>query len=113
MFAFCISSRRLRWMDQDAFNKLCDGRILLLPQEFNVLTSVARDDAEIIRNSECPELIFEYRRALENPKILHFNGCSFLQIDNPTRWFQKYWKIARKSPYYELLQMRANIRVRG
>lgn len=107
-----VSSRRLRWMDQDAFNKLCDGKILLLPQEFNVITS-GRDDAEIIRNSECPELIFEYRRALENPKVLHFIGCSFLYIDNPTHWFQKYWEIARKTPYYELLQMRANIRVRG
>lgn len=107
-----VTSHQLRWMDQDVFNKLCDGKILLLPQEFNVITS-ARDDAEIIRSSKCPELIFDHRTAMENPKIIHFIGCSFLYIDNPTYWCQNYWRLARKTPYYELLQMRANIRVRG
>lgn len=107
-----ISSRKLRWQDQDAINKLCEGKILVLPQEYNVITSL-RNDAQIIRESNCPELIFEWRQAMESPKVLHFIGKSFLHVHNPPYYIQNYWKLARKTPYYELLQLRAADWVRG
>lgn len=95
-------SRKWRWMDQDILNKLCDGNILLLPPEYNVLATL-RDDAGIIRTSNLPELILEYKRAIRSPKIIHYIGCSFKEITNPVRQYNEYWKLARKSPYYEML----------
>ena len=89
-------------MDQDILNKLCDGNILLLPPEYNVLATL-RDDAGIIRTSNLPELILEYKRAIRSPKIIHYIGCSFKEITNPVRQYNEYWKLARKSPYYEML----------
>lgn len=106
-----IENHLLRWMDQDVFNKLCDTKILLLSQKYNVLTSL-RDDESIIRSSNESQLIYSYKEAMGDPKILHFISCSFLNIDNPPRWYEKYWRIAKKSPYYELLQLRALMALR-
>lgn len=100
-------SRQWRWMDQDILNKLCDGKIMLLPQEYNVLTTSVRDDEKIIRNSYMPELIYEYRRTMEKPKIIHYIGCSFYFTMNPPRYLEKYWSIAKKSAYYETMIQRS------
>lgn len=99
------TSRKWRWMDQDVLNKLCDGKILLLPQEYNVLLSLRKDD-EILRTSNLTELISEYKKAMEHPKILHYISCSFKYVTNPVSYYNEYWKLARKSPYYEMLLYR-------
>lgn len=100
------TNNQLRWQDQDIFNKLCDGKIYYLPQEYNVITSL-RDDEDIIRGSKIPELISVHLDAQAAPKIIHYIGCSFLFITNQTRWESKYWIIAKNSPYYELVLYRA------
>lgn len=98
--------RKWRWMDQDILNTLCENRILYLPQNYNVLITL-RDDKKILRESPKPELINEYNKAIKDPKILHYIGCSFFSINNPTWKHFTYWKIARKTPYYEELVHRS------
>lgn len=105
-------SMDFRWVDQDVFNKLCDQKILFLPQEYNTITSL-RDDAEIIRTSNAPTLIKQMKKALKNPKILHFIGKNFIYINNPPPHLEKYWKIAQDSPFYELIRLRVHVALRG
>ena len=100
------SSRNWQWMDQDVFMTLCEGKIKILPQSWNTLSSM-RNDVEIILQSDYPDNASLYLHALEKPKIIHFIGCGFLQLHNQPQWSELYWKHAKKTLFYEVLHYRA------
>jgi len=100
------SSKNWRWMDQDVFMTLCEERIKILPQCWNVLSS-GRNEIDIMMQSNTPELASLYINALDSPSIIHFIGCGFLQLHNLPRWSEKYWEYAEKSIYYNVVYQRA------
>lgn len=100
-------SKQWRWRDQDVFMTLCDGRIGLLPQEWNVLLPYFRNDMQMLLQAEQFELAKKYQTALAQPKVLHFIGTSFLYLEAPPIYAEQFWKLARKMEIYEMLLQRA------
>lgn len=97
-----------QWSGQDVFNAIFESEILYLPQGFNVVTTPWGTE-ETIRKCTCNQFIYDFKHALKVPQILHYYDYSFLAINSPTSWYNEYWTMARKTPYYELLQLRAQI----
>ena len=93
---------KLLWPDQDLINKVFTDRILFLDNSYNVLCA-ARDDENTIQETGRTDLLDKFRNSFKNPKIIHFLNCSFLITKFPVRFFDSYWRIAKKSPYYETL----------
>ncbi|MDR1432728.1 MAG: glycosyltransferase family 8 protein [Puniceicoccales bacterium] len=90
--------------DQDILNIVCQGKIKHLDYRFNVLPSFVLESA--IEANFGKEVILE---AINNPSVVHFAVKSSKPWKNPTAPFaEKWWKYARKSPFYE--EMLANVK---
>lgn len=96
----------LKWPDQDLINIMFNGEILYLDQESNVLVAL-RDDISSVEKTNDENLIRAYKNSFIEPKIIHFLACSFLALKYPVRFFDKYWNIARRTPFYETLLQKA------
>ena len=96
----------LKWPDQDLINIVFHDKIFFLGQDFNVLVAL-RDDKTSVESTNDKELIEKYNNSFKNPKVIHFLACSFLAVKYPVQFFDKYWYIARKSPFYETLLSKA------
>lgn len=94
-----------KWIgqDQDIFSTLCDGRALLLPQEWNVMIQFMHTDQDLRGRATPQKLKKRYMLARKNPKIIHYIENKFLLMNPPCDLFWYFWKVARKTPYYELL----------
>ena len=92
------ASRNWRQHDQDVLNKICDGEILILGGEWNYLFGNT-----LIKN--LPEPLYREHKASEkNPKIVHFAGMRKPTRDNPVRFSEEFWDIARRTPFLEILE---------
>lgn len=86
------------WMfcDQCLLNVLFQGRVLYLPQEWNVLCPSHNLENE---RDLPPELFEEYSHAHKAPKIFHYAGDKF-PFKHPTVDGADYfWKYAMNSPF--------------
>ncbi|MCI8479103.1 MAG: hypothetical protein HFE97_12355 [Oscillospiraceae bacterium] len=101
------ASQRWRWRDQDVLMTLCDTRIGLLSQEWNVLLPYFRDDLQLLRQAGQFDLAQEYQTAVKYPKVLHFIGTGFLSLETPPVHAERFWEIARKTEGYEIILYRA------
>ncbi|WP_161846240.1 glycosyltransferase [Pseudoflavonifractor sp. 524-17] len=100
-------SKSWRWRDQDVFMTLCDGKVGLLQQEWNVLLPYFRNDMQMLLQVGQFELAKEYQVALTHPKALHFIGTGFLFLENPPMYADQFWRLARGTANYEMLLQRA------
>lgn len=101
-------SRNWRFHDQDTLNYLCKGKIKFIDYAWNFVYDYNegfRRSKEILPNA--PHYIYQdYLKAKRNPKMIHFSW-----VDKP--WFspgvhfgEKWWMIARQTPYYSELLLR-------
>lgn len=97
-------SHRLRWLDQDLINKLFYGKILPLPNRWNIMVSNQPDNLDEYFLPEAQRK--EYYEARCHPYIVHYVGrsmpCYTLQPD----LYEYFWKYARLTPFYEILLQR-------
>lgn len=101
------ASNTWEWQDQDVFMTLCEGKIHILPSEWNVLVhGPIRDDKELMEQSAPEEMLNEYLSARQKPKIIHYVANSFLLVSPLPDQFEHYWDIARNTPYYEEILFR-------
>lgn len=90
-----------RYSDQDILNLVCEGRVLRLGMEWNVLTESAERKRVL---SYAPDhLLEEYDRARQQPAIIHYAGSCKPWKDPNADFAQEFWKAARGTPYYEQL----------
>jgi len=93
--------------DQDALNKVCDGKILLLPLKwnyiwlYNLLYSKEKDE-------EFKKYCEYYMENCSSPLIIHYAGKdkpwnSERGYVNP-KLYDIFWNYAAQSPYYKKLQ---------
>lgn len=98
--------------DQDALNKVCEGRIKLLPLKwnyiwlYNLLYSIEKDE-------EFKKYCEYYLENCSNPFIVHYAGKdkpwnSDRGYINP-KLYDLFWNYASKSPYYRELNRKASV----
>lgn len=94
-----------KWIgqDQDIFSTLCEGKILLLPQEWNVMIQFMHVDNDLSGRSTPKQMKERYMMARSNPKIIHYIENKFLLMNPPCDLFWYFWQYARETPFYELL----------
>lgn len=97
-----------KWVgqDQDIFSTLCDGKVLLLPQEWNLMIQFMHCDDGLGDRATPTHLKERYMDARKNPKIIHYIENKFLLMDPPCDLFYYFWYYARQTAYYEELLAR-------
>jgi len=88
--------------DQDILNACCEGRVVFLPAEWNVMHDC--DDRVQRIFSHAPKSAFEdFKRARNHEKVIHYAGYqkpwNTIECDRA----HAYWAYARETPYYERL----------
>ena len=91
-----------QWMfcDQCMLNVLFNGRVLYLPQKWNVLSHTPR----FVNERNLPgELFTEYLYARKNPKISHFAGNNIPLRKPKIDMYEYWWPYATRSKVYPVL----------
>lgn len=102
------SSQEWKWQDQDIFMTLCEGKIQLLPDEWNVLIhGPIRADTDLMERTAPSKMFQAYLNARSAPKIIHYVANSFLLLNPLPDQFPFFWKYARQTPYYEEILFRS------
>lgn len=89
-----------RFVDQDIINVVAEGKVIMLPQRWNIENHFIVYNADI--SSVLPQDAYtEYKEGLENAAFLHYSSSKkpwrFPYIQNADKW----WTYARSSPFYE------------
>ena len=100
---FLTAQRKItapRFVDQDIINVVAGGKVMMLPQRWNVENHLIVYNADI--SSVLPQDAYaEYKEGLENAAFLHYSSSKkpwrFPYIQNADKW----WTYARSSPFYE------------
>ena len=97
-------SRKWTYLDQDILNYVArNGKAKLLDSRWNVLY-----DWEFVRIknviSKAPRNLYEeYMTSRKDPYIIHYGGTIKPWQRADCDYANEYWKVARKSEYYELI----------
>lgn len=91
--------------DQDVLNAHCEGKVLYLPWEWDVVHDLENRVGRIF--SQAPGRYFdEYMASRNNPKIIHYAGYVKPWTDPDCDFASVYWRYARETPFYERLLKR-------
>jgi len=83
------------FVDQDLLNLIANDSIFILPQELNFLNT----DWDI---SHAPKnLIEEYCKARENPKIIHYTTTKPWKQELNPFFFHLFWKYSTRTPFID------------
>ena len=100
-------SHKLRWLDQDLLNMLFYGKILRLPNKWNVMVS---NEPQNLDEFHLPDALrTEYYEARRKPYIVHYVGRSMPCYTTHPDLFEYFWKYARMTEFYEILIQRMAI----
>ena len=98
------AKHKLRWLDQDLLNMLFYGKILRLPNQWNVMVS---NEPQNLDEFHLPTALrVEYFEARHNPYVVHYVGRSMPCYTTHPDLFEYFWKYARKTDFYEILIQR-------
>ena len=96
-------SRSWTFHDQDTLNFLCKGRIKFIDYAWNFVYDYDegfRRSKNVIVNA--PHYINSaYLKAKEAPKMIHFSWVNKPWFSPGVHYGEKFWMIARNSPFYE------------
>lgn len=100
------ASHRWEYLDQDVLNYFTQGRVKYLDLSWNVLY-----DWEFVRIknviSKAPlETYLAYMESRKSPKIIHYGGTIKPWQRADSDFADSYWRIAKRSVYYELILSR-------
>lgn len=91
--------------DQDVLNAHCEGNVLYLPWEWNVVHDCGGRVGNLF--VQAPNDIYDaYMKSRNNPKIIHYAGFQKPWTDPDCDFASIYWKYARETPFYERLLKR-------
>lgn len=91
--------------DQDVLNVHCEGEVLYLPWEWNVVHDCGGRVGNLF--VQAPNDIYDaYMRSRNNPQIIHYAGFQKPWTDPDCDFASIYWRYARETPFYERLLKR-------
>ena len=97
------SSKDWNWFDQDVLNKVCEGKVKIVENEWNVMAHKHDFEYQLAEFFAPYSIYKNYIKALAAPKIIHYAGrvlpCFVPDVDLAFI----FWKYARKTPYYEMI----------
>ena len=92
-----------KYSDQDILNIVCEGKVTYLNMQWNVLTDCNKYRWQHVIKSAPYYVMDAYENARKDPYIIHYAGAA-KPWKNPKDDFAKeFWKVARRTPYYEEL----------
>ena len=95
LFEF-TASHEFHVHDQDVLNTLCEGKVSLLPFEWNFMRT---SDSIYL-----PEhLKKQYTEAENNPKIIHFKPWAYGNYSPYLPFSEYFWKYAAQTSFYDLI----------
>ena len=100
-----------KFVDQDILNTVCRDKVLFIPQNWNYTWHLPFIDDDYLEHIS-GELALEYKKAKENPYIIHFTGNSMKPVDYPNQPEAKvFWQHVETSPYKKYFEqkLKANI----
>ena len=101
------SNPDLIYNDQDVLNMRCEGKVLYLPWEWNVVHNLENRVGRIF--SQAPIAMYDaYLKSREHPKIIHYAGFIKPWTDPDCEFGSIYWRYARETPFYERLLAKMN-----
>lgn len=95
-------ARNWKFHDQDTLNYLCHGQILFLDYAWNFVYDYDegwRRSKNVIVNAPY-EIYRDYNKAKKCPKMIHFSWTNKPWFSPGVHFGEKWWMIARKTPYY-------------
>ena len=91
--------------DQDVLNAHCEGEVLYLPWEWNVVHDCGGRVGNLF--VQAPNDIYDaYMKSHNNPQIIHYAGFQKPWTDPDCDFASIYWRYARETPFYERLLKR-------
>jgi len=99
-----------KWMYKDMLNSISDGKVLFLPQQWNVLINRKHEKnerMEILKQAPL-QLYQEYSNARKNPFIIHYAGAKKPWNSSTCDFDYAFWKYARKTAFYENILFQNN-----
>lgn len=93
--------------DQDVLNAHCEGRVLYLEPEWNVMHNCG-NRIENVFSFAPAEIYSQYTKARQHPKIRHYAGFEKPWNTYSCDWAEEYWHYARITPFYEKLILLAS-----
>ena len=91
--------------DQDVLNAHCEGEVLYLPWEWNVVHDCGGRVGNLF--VQAPHDIYDaYMKSRNNPQIIHYAGFQKPWTDPDCDFASIYWRYARETPFYERLLKR-------
>ena len=91
--------------DQDVLNAHCEGEVLYLPWEWNVVHDCGGRVGNLF--VQAPNDIYDaYMKSRNNPQIIHYAGFQKPWTDPDCDFASIYWRYARETPFYERLLKR-------
>lgn len=100
------ASKNWQLLDQDILNVLCENRVKYLDMKWNVLYNYG--DLRISKIFRlAPQWMYNaYMEARKAPMIIHYAGPDKPWKYPESDFADKFWNVARKTPYYEALLYR-------
>lgn len=107
-----VSKSNFIYDDQDILNTECQGRVVYLPFDWNVMHDCVGRVAKVF--SWAPNDTFDaYNASRANPKVIHYAGFEKPWVNPGCDFATTYWAYARSTPFYEELIARLAASVRG
>ena len=89
-----------QFQDQDVLNVLCEGNVLFLEQNWNFAGDEIQGYRGNIETFAPRDYYLAYRKAAENPKIIHYAGNEKPWYFPQQEWAEEFWTNFAKTPFY-------------
>lgn len=99
------TAKKYRIADQDVLNLCCEGKTKYVSPAWDIMVDNQNKNNDIFSFSP-KEYYTEYKKAVENPKIIHFCGWPKPWQDIYSDMAEYFWKYARNTPFYEIIHER-------
>ncbi len=88
--------------DQDVLNAHCEGKVVFLDWDWNVMHDCGGRVANVF--SYAPNYAYDaYMDSRNHPKIIHYAGYEKPWVNPDCDFASIYWRYARETPFYERL----------
>lgn len=103
LFKIADSGVEYRYCDQDIFNSLFAGKIKYIDMKWNVLVDCNHSRWKDSIKYAPHYMLDSYEKARKDPYIIHYAGFLKPWMKPDEDFAEEFWKVARKTIYYEQL----------
>lgn len=97
------ASQKWKWFDQDVLNVICQGKVVFLPENWNLMVHVWSVPQQLPEYFAPYQYYKNYQAARNDPWIIHYAGhvvpCFNTYVDRA----ELFWRYAKKTEFYEIL----------